>query len=219
MKREIIKLKHNSQEWLAFRTTGIGGSDASAVLGLNPWKSNVELWEEKVGLRAQLAIADNAAVEYGTKAEKPLRDLFLLDFPEYRISTIKNSVFKADDFMFASLDGELVDKKTKRKGVLEIKTSTIFSSMNRERWAGKIPQNYYIQLLHYLLVTGYDFAILKAQLKSSQDGGVYLQTRHYYVDGTDENVKGDMQYLFEAERAFWADVKAKKRPALILPQI
>ena len=219
MKREIIKLKHNSQEWLAFRTTGIGGSDASAVLGLNPWKSNVELWEEKVGLRAQLAIADNAAVEYGTKAEKPLRDLFLLDFPEYRISTIKNSVFKADDFMFASLDGELVDKKTKRKGVLEIKTSTIFSSMNRERWAGKIPQNYYIQLLHYLLVTGYDFAILKAQLKSSQDGGVHLQTRHYYVDGTDENVKGDMQYLFEAERAFWADVKAKKRPALILPQI
>lgn len=219
MKREIIKLKHNSQEWLAFRTTGIGGSDASAVLGLNPWKSNVELWEEKVGLREQLAIADNAAVEYGTKAEKPLRDLFLLDFPEYCISTIKNSVFKADDFMFASLDGELVDKKTKRKGVLEIKTSTIFSSMNRERWAGKIPQNYYIQLLHYLLVTGYDFAILKAQLKSSQDGGVYLQTRHYYVDAMDENVKKDMQYLFEAERAFWADVKAKKRPALILPQI
>ena len=36
MKREIIKLKHNSQEWLAFRTTGIGGSDASAVLRLNP---------------------------------------------------------------------------------------------------------------------------------------------------------------------------------------
>ena len=179
----------------------------------------MEVWEEKVGFRAQVAIADSAAVEYGTKAEKPLRDLFLLDFPEYRISTIKNSVFKADDFMFASLDGELVDKKTKRKGVLEIKTSTIFSSMNRERWAGKIPQNYYIQLLHYLLVTGYDFAILKAQLKSSQDGGVYLQTRHYYVDGTDENVKGDMQYLFEAERAFWADVKAKKRPALILPQI
>ena len=218
MERSKVRLKHNTPEWLTFRATGIGGSDASAVLGLNPWKTNVELWEEKIGLREPKEIADNAAVDYGTNAEKPLTELFRLDFPEFSVKNIKNIVFKADEFMFASLDGELEDRAG-RKGILEIKTSTIFSSMSKERWAGKIPQNYYIQLLHYLLVTGYDFAILKAQLKSSQDGGVYLQTRHYYVDGTDESVKVDMRYLLEAEKAFWADVKAKKRPALILPQI
>lgn len=215
---EIIKLEHNSQAWLDFRNTGIGGSDASAVLGLNPWKTNVELWEEKSGLKPPKEVSCAEAVEYGSKAEAWLAKLFELDFPEYRLTTPKNIVYRRDGFMFASLDGEIEDRAG-RKGILEIKTSTIFSSMSKERWANKIPQNYYIQLLHYLLVTGYDFAILKAQLKSSQDGGVYLQTRHYYVDAADESVKVDMQYLLEAEKAFWADVKTKKRPALILPRI
>lgn len=50
MSVEKIKLKHNSPEWLAFRRKGIGASDAAAVLGLSKWTTNVELWEEKVGL-------------------------------------------------------------------------------------------------------------------------------------------------------------------------
>lgn len=216
MKREIIKLKHNSQAWLDFRKTGIGGSDASAVLGLNPWKTNVELWEEKSGLKSPKEVSCAEAVEYGSKAEVWLAKLFELDFPEYRLTTPKNIVYRRDGFMFASLDGELEDRAG-RKGILEIKTSTIFSSINRERWSEKIPQNYYIQLLHYLMVTGYDFAILKAQLKSSQHRGVYLQTRHYYIDVSDDSVKDDIRYLQEAETAFWECVKTKKRPALILP--
>ena len=213
---EIIELEHNSAEWLGFRRTGIGGSDASAVLGLNPWKTNLELWEEKTGVKPPKEVSCAEAVEYGSKAEVWLAKLFELDFPEYRLTTPKNIVYRRDGFMFASLDGELEDRAG-RKGILEIKTSTIFSSINRERWNEKIPQNYYIQLLHYLLVTGYDFAILKAQLKSSQQGGVYLQTRHYCIDASDESVKGDIRYLREAERTFWEDVKSKKRPALILP--
>ena len=40
----------NREEWLQARRRGIGGSDAAAVLGLSPWKSNVRLWEEKTGL-------------------------------------------------------------------------------------------------------------------------------------------------------------------------
>lgn len=213
---EIIELEHNSAEWLGFRRTGIGGSDASAVLGLNPWKTNVELWEEKSGLNPPKEVNCAEAVEYGSKAEEWLAKLFELDFPEYRLTVPKNIVYRRNGFMFASLDGELEDRGG-RKGILEIKTSTIFSSINRERWNEKIPQNYYIQLLHYLMVTGYDFAILKAQLKSSQHGGVYLQTRHYYIDVSDDSVKDDIRYLQEAETAFWECVKTKKRPALILP--
>lgn len=215
---EIIKLTHNTAEWLDFRKTGIGGSDASAVLGLNPWKTNVELWEEKTGVALPKEASCAEAVEYGSEAEAPLAKLFNLDFPEYKLTVPKNKVYRRNGFMFASLDGELEDKSG-RKGILEIKTTTIFSSMSRERWSHKIPRNYYVQLLHYLMVTGYDFAILKAQLKSSQDGGVYLQTRHYRVDVADDGVKGDMEYLLEAEKSFWADVKTKRRPALILPPI
>lgn len=216
MTADIITLQHGSPEWVEFRKSGIGGSDASAVLGLNPWKTNVELWEEKRGIKSPKEVNCAEAVEYGSKAEEWLAKLFELDFPEYRLTVPKNIVYRRNGFMFASLDGELEDRMG-RKGILEIKTSTIFSSINRERWNEKIPQNYYIQLLHYLMVTGYDFAILKAQLKSSQHGGVYLQTRHYYIDVSDDSVKDDIRYLQEAETAFWECVKTKKRPALILP--
>ena len=51
MALEKIKLIHGSPEWLAFRRTGIGGSDAAAILGLSSFTSNVEVWEEKTGRR------------------------------------------------------------------------------------------------------------------------------------------------------------------------
>ena len=51
MSYEIIKLKHNSPEWLAFRKTGIGASEAAAVLGYSNTMSNIDLWEQKMGLQ------------------------------------------------------------------------------------------------------------------------------------------------------------------------
>lgn len=41
----------NREEWLEERKKGIGGSDVACILGMSPYKSNVELWEEKVGIR------------------------------------------------------------------------------------------------------------------------------------------------------------------------
>ena len=217
--RTKITLEHNSPEWLAFRQHGIGGSDASAVLGVNPWKSNEELWEEKVGERAPKVITGNHAVQYGKDAEELLTALFALDFPEFQVNLVKSTVFSADGFMFASLDGELTERESGRKGILEVKTADIFSSMSKERWANKIPQNYYIQILHYLIVTGYDFAVLKAQLKSEQNGILYLQTRHYLVDAADEAVQTDMEYLYNAEKEFWESVQKKEKPVLIIAQL
>ncbi len=218
MSFERVRIKHGTDEWLAFRNTGIGGSDAAAVLGENPWKTNVELWEEKTGKSVAKSANNSEAVTYGLAAEKYLARLFALDFPEYTLSLVKNEVFVRDNFMFASLDAMLRDSLG-RRGVLEIKTANIFSSMSRERWSNRIPQNYYIQLIHYLLVTEFDFAVLKAQLKSSQDGGVYLQTKHYFVDAHDPQVIADIEALRVAEQQFWNDVKTNMRPALILARI
>ena len=55
--------------WLESRTLGIGGSDAAAILGLNPYKSNVELFDEKTGRRMPKDISDKPYVKYGTEAE------------------------------------------------------------------------------------------------------------------------------------------------------
>ena len=208
----------SKEEWLKHRTR-IGGSDASAILGLNPWKSNIELWMEKTGQASAPDISDKDVVKYGVSAEPLLRDLFALDFPEYEVEYFGDNMILNDDFEFgaASLDGELTEKETGRKGILEIKTTNILQSMQKEKWRNKLPDNYYVQCIHYLLITGYSFAILKAQLKYEFDGDIYLQTKHYKIERAE--VEDDIKYLADAESKFWEQVQKKTRPALLLPEI
>lgn len=206
------------EEWLKARKNHIGGSDASACVGMNPYKDNIQLWEEKTGLIAPEDISDKDYVQYGTKAEMHLRELFAMDFPEYQVSYDENNMFLNTDYpwMHASLDGELTDRDG-RRGILEIKTTNILQSMQREKWNNRIPDNYYCQILHYLAVTGYDFAVLKAQLKGEREEGLQIVTKHYFIERKD--VEGDIRYLVDAERRFWDCVTAGRRPDLILPPI
>ena len=206
------------EEWLEHRKRYIGGSDASAIIGLNGWKSNVDLWQEKTGLTVPEDISDKPYVQYGNQAERHLRGLFRLDFPEYSVNYVENNLWLNDRFPWghASLDGWLEDKNG-RKGILEIKTTEILQSMQKEKWNKQIPDNYYIQVLHYLMITEFDFAVLKAQLKTVFDGVPYLQTKHYVIER--EEVKSDIQFLADAERDFWKHVVEGTQPALLLPEI
>jgi len=67
------KLFNSREEWLQGRKNHIGGSDAAACVGLNPYKDNVQLWEEKVGLVLPEDISDKDYVQYGTEAEHDKR--------------------------------------------------------------------------------------------------------------------------------------------------
>ena len=207
----------DKETWLKERKKGIGGSDAAAILGLNPYKTNVELWEEKVGLREPEDISHKDYVKYGTEAEDMLRKLFALDYPQYDVyhpDGFEMLWHPQHDFLFASLDGELIDKETRRRGILEIKTTNILQSMQKEKWNDQVPDNYYLQVLHYLLVTGWDFAVLKAQLKYDYGDGPYLITRHYHIERSE--VEDDLKILLKAELEFWHQVELKQRPNLIL---
>jgi len=120
--------------------------------------------------------------------------------------------------LFASLDGQLVNKETGELGILEIKTTNILQSMQKEKWKDKIPDNYYCQILHYLNVTGYSFVVLKAQLKYDYDGDIRLETKHYKI--MREDVEEDIKLLVEKEIEFWTKyVETDKRPPLLLPEI
>lgn len=214
VKMTILK---DREEWLKARTR-IGGSDASAIVGRNPYKSNVDLWLEKTGQAVPEDISDKPYVKYGTEAESYLRALFALDFPEYRVGYKENNMFTNDKYPWAhaSLDGWLSDQDG-RMGVLEIKTTEILQSMQREKWNHRIPDNYYIQVLHYLMVTEFDFVVLKAQLKSRFGDDVYLQTKHYKIERCD--VVRDIEYLRNAEEKFWQMVQDKRKPNTVLPEI
>lgn len=212
-----MMIASSHEEWLKNRTK-IGGSDASAIVGLNPYKTNVDLWMEKTGQVIPEDISDKPYVQYGTQAEMHLRGLFRLDFPEYKVEYIENNMFLNDKYPFAhaSLDGWLINQDG-RKGILEIKTSEVLSSQHREKWNHQIPDNYYIQCLHYLAVTEFDFVILKAQLKTVFGGIPYLQTKHYTINR--EEVQEDVDYLMKEEERFWNFVVTRQKPNLILPSI
>lgn len=206
------------EEWLKARAGRIGGSDASAVVGLNPYKDNVTLWMEKTGQAAAEDISEKPYVKYGTVAEDHLRELFKLDFPEYQVMYEPDNMWLNDRFPWAhaSLDGWLVDQDG-RHGILEIKTTNIMQSLHKEKWNQRIPDNYYIQLLHYLMVTEFDFAVLKASLKTVFDGVPYIQTKHYFIERSD--VQEDIEYLAQKESEFYEFIKNGKQPPLILPSI
>lgn len=213
---EMITLD-SREDWLNHRER-IGGSDASAILGMNPYRTNIELWQIKTGQLIPENISEKPYVKYGTEAEKYLRELFKLDFPEYQVMYVENNMFLNDKYNFghASLDGWLIDQNG-RRGVWECKATNILQSMQKEKWNHRIPDNYYVQLLHYLLITEFDFAVLKAQLKYEFNGEIYLQTKHYKIERAE--VQEDIEFLESAERKFWKQVQERKRPDLILPEI
>lgn len=213
---EMIILKDRT-EWLQNRQR-IGGSDASAILGMNPYRTNVELWQIKTGQLVPEDISDKPFVKYGTEAEKHLRELFKLDFPEYQVFYEENNMWLNDKYPFAhaSLDGWLVDQEG-RKGIWECKTTNILQSMQKEKWKGRIPDNYYIQLLHYLLVTEFDFVVLVAQLKSEFNGEIYKQTKHFKIERAE--VEEDIKFLESSEKKFWKQIQERRKPDLILPEI
>mgnify|MGYP001623006838 FL=1 len=214
---QIIENKDHAA-WLKARTYGIGGSDASAIIGMNPYKSNIDLFEEKTGRRIPEDISDKPYVRYGTEAEPHIRALFSLDYPDYQVEYHENRILRSIRYPFlqASLDGELTDPDG-RRGILEIKTTNILQSMQREKWKDRIPDNYYIQVLHYLLVTGYQFVVLRAHLISDWGTDKRTSIRHYFIERSE--VEEDLDMLLTEEIKFWQYVESGRKPPLILPEL
>lgn len=207
----------NRESWLEHRDR-IGGSDAASIVGLNPYRSNIDLYRIKTGQIQPEDISDKPYVKYGTEAEQYLRELFKLDYPEYEVFYEENNMFLNDKYPWAhaSLDGWLRDKQG-RMGIWECKTTNITNSTQTLKWKNRIPDNYYIQVLHYLMVTEFEFVILKAQLKFDYGEDVYLQTKHYKIERAD--VEEDIKYLEHEEKKFWKNVTEHIQPALLLPAI
>lgn len=194
----------NRDEWKENRINGIGGSDASALINMNPWKDCSTLWKEKKGILQSKDISDKPYVQYGINAEEMLRKLYAIDYLEHEVQYIDNVTLqsKQHPWMLCSPDGLLFEKETGRKGILEIKTTNILQPAQKEKWKNQIPMNYYIQILHGLLITGFDFVVLKAQLKNvwMSNENVTL-TKHFTV--TREEKQDDLEWLLKAEIDQW----------------
>ena len=206
-----------TEQWLKARTL-IGGSDAAALVGMSPYKDNITLWKEKTGRQKPPDISNEEFVRFGHDAEPHLREMFALDHPQYQVGYLENNMFFNDKYPFAhaSLDGWITDQDG-RRGVLEIKTTNILQSMQREKWNDRIPDNYYCQVLWYLMVTEFDFVVLKARLRSEWQGEIRVTIRHYTIERSE--VEEDIEELRKAAEKFWKAVQEDREPYLILPAI
>ena len=210
---------NNHEEWLNNRKEGLGGSDSSIILGISPFKSNIDLWLEKTGKKKTRYILNNERVMYCHEAEDSIRNLFMLDHSEYELFHDEFMILRSNKYPFlqASLDGELTEIETGKHGILEIKTTEIMNKKMLDEWKNGIPNHYYTQCLHYLIVTGYEFVWLRVKLKFAWDSN-YQEIRDYHF--TREEVIEDMKYLLSQEIKFWNEnVMKGVRPGLILPEI
>ena len=218
MQPQVIICKDRA-EWLEARKDGLGASDAAALLGLSPWKTNVQLWEEKCGLVIPEDIGDKPYVRYGNDAEPLLRSFFALDHPEYRVSFTPYKIIKHQDLPFITCtpDGELTNAEGHRGG-LEIKTTEIMSPGQWAQWKGRIPDQYYAQVIWQMIATGWEFVWLKAQIKwHDRDGTLRLDTREYLIRR--EDVLEDIAFTQVEGIKFWKLVETGVRPALKLPEV
>jgi len=134
------------EEWLRLRRTGIGGSDAGAICGLNPYASAMSVFHDKVA--GGLEVQDNEAMRQG----RDLEDYVARRFCEATGMKVRrsNMMYRSTEnpFMIADVDRLIVG----RDAGLECKTA---SAYNADKWKdGRIPPHYLIQCLHYMAVTG-----------------------------------------------------------------
>ncbi len=207
-------------DWLQKRSFGIGGSDCSTILGLNPYKTNVDLWKEKTGRKKPDDISNKKVVQHGLQAEQHLIGLFALDYPEFIVNHKDFDIRKHSeyDFIIGSLDGELENKENQKKGILEIKTCNIMRVQQFHEWNNQIPNNYLMQILHYLLVTNFDYAVCYALLKTNFNDVKRSEIRTYYFERAD--YLDEIDLIKNEVIKFWQDyVLADKEPPLKLPMI
>lgn len=203
----------NREEWLAARQIqGIGASEAAAIVGLSPWMSKNELWYIKTGKKIAKDLSGNAAVEQGIRMEGAIRTVFAARHPEFQVEHHAYDILYQTErpWLFATLDGEITESfadSSVKKYPLEIKTSTPRGKADWDKWSdGKIPDNYYIQILHQLLATGWEKAYLTAFLYGKED----IIIREY--DFLRKDCEADLDWLLKEETEFYKSVVSGQKP-------
>jgi len=187
-------------QWLDVRRSGIGSSDAAAAVGLNPYKSQLELWMEKTGRGAVLPQVDpndeSSPMYWGTLLE-PIVAAHYTKRTGNRVRRV-NAVLQhpKHPWMLANLDREVMGSPD--VAILECKTAGINGA---RLWKEGVPDYVHLQVMHQLAVTGKQAADV-AVLICGQDLQVFRIQR-------DEE---QIQQLIRLEQAFWEHVEKDIQP-------
>ena len=172
------------EDWLKARKNGIGGSDAGAICGLNPYRSAIAVYQDKIS--NDIEDFDNESMRIGRDLEGYVAERFM-EATGKKVRC-KNAIIINEErpFMYANVDRMVVGENAG----LECKTASAYSA---DKWAdGNIPESYQIQCHHYMAVTGADAWYIACVILGK--GFVY-----YKIERDEEIINN----LIEIEKKFW----------------
>jgi putative phage-type endonuclease len=225
----ITRIPEHTPAWYDYRTTGIGGSELSTVLGLNKYDTVTRTFYEKIKAIEPRQI-DNAKMFFGRYMEDKIAELweFYDGTPEGWIENYKNKriirqcrnvngmvVNPSYPWLFGSFDrvqnikggrNLITAEKLTTEAVLEIKTLSYWSS---QMWADGIPVSYLIQIHVYMIILETDYA----EIAILKDGNEFTVERYQRDEGLCEKI-------INISRDFWynlvlpgKEAQAKKKEA------
>ncbi|WP_434661500.1 YqaJ viral recombinase family protein [Paraburkholderia sp. A3BS-1L] len=197
----LVETKSLSRDdWLEVRKSGIGGSDAAAAIGLNPYMSPLELWLIKTGRDANLPRPDSDDTTEPVYWGQLLEPIVAASYTKQTGNRVRrvNAVLQSPTipFMIANVDREVVGCRDVQ--LLECKTAGEFGA---RLWREGVPEYVQVQVQHQLAVTG----------KQAADVAVLIcgQKLEVHRIGRDAEL---IARLVELEAAFWRYVESDTPP-------
>ena len=192
----MIKLSYkNREEWLELRRGFIGGSDAGAVAGMNPYKGPYAVWLDKTGKQTELD-ESSITLEVGSFLEQYVADKFT-EITGKRVMKVKSMLMnELYPWACADIDRRVVGEDA----ILECKTTGSLTNMKLLR-NGEYPMSWYCQMTHYLAVTGAKKAYLAVLINNREFKWFELERSQDEIDS-----------LMRMEERFWQHVTENTPP-------
>ena len=195
-------------EWLDARRKGIGGSDAAAILGLDPFKTPLAVYLDK---RGELPDDDaDEAAEWGNRLEPIVAEATTQRVNAERVEQGKaplvvrrrNAILQHPDheWMLGSIDREIL-KHEDGPAVMECKTTGYWAARQWEDEGDTLPDRYHVQTQHYLAVTGRSHGLIAVLIAGQRLIYEWVQRDQALIDA-----------LVEVETAFWDRVQNGNPP-------
>ncbi len=179
------------EEWKEIRKSYLGGSDASVALNMNPYKSALQLYYEKVGYPLEDEFDGNLQTKIGNLLEDVVAEVFI-EKTGFILEKDTNMYQHSEHlFMLANLDYIVYDEKG-NKAILECKTANYFGG---SKWKENgVPLHYELQCRHYMAVMNIDICYIACLYDNNEDGFIYFAIER------DLDIENK---IIEEERLFW----------------
>ena len=192
-----LKKFPSRKSWLEARRGGLGGSDSAAIVGVDPYRSALQVYAEKTDLIEPQE--DNNILWWGRKLQPIVAQAYRRETGR-KLQYYGNLFFVSEErpHLFASLDAMIIELPGIPAGILEIKTSEVVTQRELEE---EIPLAWQVQLQHCLGVTGLEVGSFAVALP---------HRKLFYVDVPAD--KEFIELLFDKEAAFWQRVQERRPP-------